>query len=106
MATYSSIVAWKIPWTEEADGLQGCIESDTTEHTRTGRQRRNSNQLHILVWEIPWTEEPGGLLSKGLQKRTTCVSFITALISQRAYAEAQGSLEVESSAIFYLLISP
>ena len=46
MATYSSIVAWKIPWTEEADdGLQGCIESDTTEHTRTGRQRRNRNNL-------------------------------------------------------------
>ena len=22
MATYSSIVAWKIPWTEEPDGLQ------------------------------------------------------------------------------------
>ena len=33
MATHSSILAWKIPWTEESGGLQsvGPKESDTTE---------------------------------------------------------------------------
>ena len=33
MATHSSILAWRIPWTEEPDGLQstGCQELDTTE---------------------------------------------------------------------------
>ena len=33
MATHFSILAWKIPWTEEPGGLQsmGCKESDTTE---------------------------------------------------------------------------
>ena len=32
-ATHSSILAWKIPWTEDPDGLQfmGLQESDTTE---------------------------------------------------------------------------
>ena len=32
MATYSSILPWKIPWTEESGGLQstGSQESDTT----------------------------------------------------------------------------
>ena len=33
-ATYSSILVWRIPWTEEPGGLyspQGCKESDTTE---------------------------------------------------------------------------
>ena len=31
-ATRSSILAWRIPWTEEPDGLQGGFkESDTTE---------------------------------------------------------------------------
>ena len=32
MATHSSILAWKIPWTEEPDGLQsmGSQELDTT----------------------------------------------------------------------------
>ena len=33
MATYSSILAWRIPWTEEPGGLQslGLKELDTTE---------------------------------------------------------------------------
>ena len=33
MATHSSILAWKVPWTEEPGGLQsmGHKESDTTE---------------------------------------------------------------------------
>ena len=41
MATHSSILAWRIPWTEEPGGLQslGSQESDTTElqsaHTHT-----------------------------------------------------------------------
>ena len=33
MATHSSILAWKIPWTEEPGGLQSTgSESDITEH--------------------------------------------------------------------------
>ena len=42
MATHSSILAWKIPWTEEPGRLQsvGLQESDTTErlstHTHNG----------------------------------------------------------------------
>ena len=37
MATFSSILAWGIPWTEEPGGLQstGHKESDTTEATGT-----------------------------------------------------------------------
>ena len=38
MATHSSILAWKIPWTEEpgqATNPRGCKESDITEHTHT-----------------------------------------------------------------------
>ena len=33
MATYSRILAWRIPWTEELGGLQstGCQELDMTE---------------------------------------------------------------------------
>ena len=35
MATHSSILAWRIPWTEESGGLQfiGHKELDTTEAT-------------------------------------------------------------------------
>ena len=37
MATHSSILAWKIPWTEEPGELQsmGLQESDMTEHQCT-----------------------------------------------------------------------
>ena len=36
MATCSSILAWRVPWTEEPGRLWGCKESDTTERlTRT-----------------------------------------------------------------------
>ena len=37
MATQSNILAWKIPWIEEAGGLDpwGCKESDTTEQLST-----------------------------------------------------------------------
>ena len=43
MATHPSILAWRIPWTEEPGGLQsrGRKESDKTTHTRkfpTGTQ--------------------------------------------------------------------
>ena len=35
MATHSSILAWRIPWSEEPGGLQSiwCTESDMTEAT-------------------------------------------------------------------------
>ena len=44
LATHSSILAWRIPWMEETDGLHpwGLKESDTTErltHTHTQKQR-------------------------------------------------------------------
>ena len=44
MATHSSILAWRIPWTEELGGLQstGRKESDTTERL----------QFLSLYWSI------------------------------------------------------
>ena len=45
MATHSSMLAWRIPWTEEPAGLQsmGCKESDVTEAT----QHAYIQQVHI-----------------------------------------------------------
>ena len=39
MATHSSILAWRIPWTEEPSGLspRGCKESDRPEGTEHAR---------------------------------------------------------------------
>ena len=46
MATHSSILAWRIPWTEEPGRLspRGHKESDMTEHSRT----------HI--WDVLWEQ--------------------------------------------------
>ena len=40
-ATHSSILGWRIPWTEEPGGLhpKGCKESNTTAHAHTQRQK-------------------------------------------------------------------
>ena len=45
MATHSSILAWRIPWTEEPEGYSawGCKELDTSEQlTHTHRRTHNS----------------------------------------------------------------
>ena len=39
MATHSSILAWKIPWTKEPGGLQGRKESDMTVSVARTRSR-------------------------------------------------------------------
>ena len=46
MATHSSILAWRIPWTEEPGGLQsmGSKESDTTERPSTAQHRLSKAQ--------------------------------------------------------------
>ena len=53
MATHSSILALRIPWTEELGGLQsmGCKESDTTE------------KLHFLLLQREDKDRPGESIS-------------------------------------------
>ena len=59
MATHSSILAWRIPWTEELGGLQSTChkESDTTE------------QLHFTFTFI--TDDRETKMSKTFQVLTT-----------------------------------
>ena len=44
MASHSSILAWKIPWTEESDGLQS-MGLQRVEHYRV----TNTLLLHIVI---------------------------------------------------------
>ena len=63
MATHSSILAWKIPWTEEPGRLYSpwdCKELDKTERLTEKAMATHSS---TLAWKIPRTEEPGGLQS-------------------------------------------
>ena len=52
MSTHSSILAWRIPWTEESGGLQS-MESqlDTTE-------RLTFSLSNIIVWRRKWQPTP------------------------------------------------
>ena len=87
MATHSSILAWRISWTEEPGGLQsirsqgvGCDWSDLacTHGSFIPSFLRNLYTVLLekvmaphsstLAWKILWTEEPGRLQSMGLRR--------------------------------------
>ena len=53
MATHSSILAWRIPWTEEPVKLQpqGCKESDMAEQIE--RERNEGPKSEKLVSDFP-----------------------------------------------------
>ena len=72
MATHSSILAWRILWTEEPGGLQS-MELQESWLQLSNQITITTNIIYvykgiathpsILAWRIPWTEEPGGLQS-------------------------------------------
>ena len=59
VATHFSIFAWRIPWTEEAGGLQsvGCKESETTERLSTAQHKVYCFLSLSLHWYwVPWRQ--------------------------------------------------
>ena len=62
MATHSSILAWRIPWTD-ALGKPGRLQSIGQEDPL---EEGMATHFSILAWRIPWTEEPSRLQSIGL----------------------------------------
>ena len=63
MATHSSTLAWKIPWTEEPSGLQS-MGSLLSDFTFTFHFHVLEKEM-VLAWRIPGSAEPGGLPSMG-----------------------------------------
>ena len=77
MATHSSTLAWKTPWTEEPVGLQSVgslSQTRLSDFTFTfhfhALEKEMATHSSVLAWRIPGTGEPGGLLSLGSQSRT------------------------------------
>ena len=68
MASHSSTLAWKIPWTEEAGGLQS-MGSRLSDFTFTfhfhALEKEMATHSSVLAWGIPGVGEPGGLPSVG-----------------------------------------
>ena len=71
MATHSSTLAWRVPWTEEPGRLQsmGLLRVSMTEqlhfHSSFSLEKEMATHSSILAWRVPGMEEPGGLLSMG-----------------------------------------
>ena len=75
MATHSSILAWRIPWTEELGGLQstGRQESDTTEQLH----------FHFLISQksvgdhLIWKENVFTGLNKNIESENVSHSVVS-----------------------------
>jgi len=70
MATHSSILAWRIPWTKEPDGVlpmgsHGVWHGWSDLACMHAFEKEMATHSSILAWRIPGTEEPGGLPSMG-----------------------------------------
>ena len=75
MATHYSILAWRIPWTEEPGGLQSMgllSRTRLSDFTLTfhfhALEKAMATYSSVLAWRIPGTGEPGGLPSMGLHR--------------------------------------
>ena len=73
MATYSSILAQRIPWTEGPGGLLS-MGSHRVGHDRSdlacmhALEKEMATHSGIVAWRIPGTEEPVRLLFMGLDR--------------------------------------
>ena len=67
MAPHSSTLAWKIPWTEEAGGLQsmGLLSDFTFTFHLHALEKEMATHSSVLAWRIPGMGELGGLSSLG-----------------------------------------
>ena len=75
MATHSSTLAWKIPWTEEPGGLQSVgslsqtrLSDFTFSFHFHALEKEMATHSSVLAWRIPGAGEPGGLPSMGLHR--------------------------------------
>jgi len=75
MATHSSTLAWRIPWTEEPGRLQSVGSLSRTrlsDFTFTfhfhALEKEMATHSSVLAWRIPGMGEPGGLPSMGLRR--------------------------------------
>ena len=71
MVTHSSVLAWRIPWTEETGRLQsmGSLRVGLSDFTFTfhfhALEKEMATHSSVLARRIPGTGEPGGLPSMG-----------------------------------------
>ena len=70
MATHSSILAWRILWTEEPGGLLSMgldrVVHDSSDLARMhALEKEMATHSSVLAWRMPGAEGPGELLAMG-----------------------------------------
>ena len=73
MATHSSILAWKTPWTEEPGGLQWCLKR--VGHDSATKQQQQIyvyRHTHMLTHTKNWMREKKDDKNKKGQKKKKC----------------------------------
>ena len=66
MATRSSTLAWRIPWTEEPGGLLSIgVAQSRKRLSMHALEKEMATHSSVLAWRILGTGEPGGLPSMG-----------------------------------------
>ena len=106
VATHSSTLAWKIPWTEEPGRLQfmGSLSqtwlSDFTFpfHFHS-LEKEMATHSSVLAWGIPGTGEPGGLLSMGSHRVRHYWSNLAAAAEEAQKEMRNMLLEMEGKVI-------
>ena len=68
MAPHSSVLAWKIPWTEEP---VGCLSDFTFTFHFHALEKEMAPHSSVRAWRIPEMGEPGGLLWGRTESDTT-----------------------------------
>ena len=92
MATHSSILAWKIPWTEKPGATSFVAQMvknlpamwETHVQSLGGEdplEKEMASHSSILAWRILWAEKPGGLHSKGCKESDMTESLTLSLFT-------------------------
>ena len=96
MATHSSTLAWKIPWTEEPDRLQSMGSLSWTQLSDFtfilhfhALEKEMATHSSVLAWRIPGTEEPSGLPSMGSRRVRHDWSDLAAAAAYNSIPEKQ-----------------
>ena len=97
MATHSSVLAWKIPWTEDPGRLQSMGSLRVGHDWATSLSlftfmhwRRMAAHSSVLAWRIPGLGEPGGLPSMGSHRVGHDWSDLAAAAVAAAYTGERG----------------
>ena len=93
MATHSSILAWRIPWTEEPGGLQS-IGSPRVRHDLGTKQQHLLPQVPATSSAFPWLQSASSILVPPLAPR---VQTLASLASPPPFANTSKHLAQTSS---------